>query len=136
MKGMNLKSKGEFWWWRFLGKFNGPILTRFWTTIGSTIYYPTTVQDPEQWETILEHEAVHVEQYRKYTVPLFLILYLLVPLPFGLAFFRWKFEREAYLVDVKSGRMTPEQVAHTMWRDYGFAWPKPLMLRWFRKKGF
>ena len=45
---------------------------------------------------VLRHERVHMRQRRKYTMPLFSFLYLFFPLPIGLAYFRAKFEWEAY----------------------------------------
>ena len=45
------------------------------------------------------HELVHVRQWRRWHV-LFWIGYLLLPLPIGLAWCRWRFEREAYLEEL------------------------------------
>jgi hypothetical protein len=70
----------------------------FITTIGCKVYVPDT------WEVgsyirrmiILRHERVHMRQRRRYTMPLYALLYLFLPLPGGLAYFRALFEMEAY----------------------------------------
>ncbi len=72
-------------------------MTSFTTVIGHTVYTPEGWEDrgeSSQFVT-LRHERVHFRQQRRYTRPLFTFLYLLV-LPFGLAYFRTKFEKEAY----------------------------------------
>lgn len=63
-----------------------------------------TVYTPEAWdlwpvyskESLLRHERIHMRQSDKYTFPLYMVLYLLVPFPLGLAYYRAKFEKEAY----------------------------------------
>ena len=70
----------------------------FITTLGSKVYVP------KRWEKdslvgkveILRHERIHMRQAKKYGRFLFSFLYLMVPLPGGLAYFRKKFEMEAY----------------------------------------
>jgi hypothetical protein len=84
---------------------NRNFLKGYYTTIGPWIGVP------EGWEArnlagriaVLEHELRHVKQCARcgfgnpiVGLPLFTILYLLLPLPIGLAYFRWRFEREAY----------------------------------------
>lgn len=72
-------------------------MTSFTTIIGRTMY------TPDGWESrgmssqlvTLRHERVHLRQQRRYSRPLFTFLYLFV-LPFGFAYFRTKFEKEAY----------------------------------------
>lgn len=73
-------------------------MTRFITTLGNTVYVPA---DWEQHSLvgkveILRHERIHMRQAKKYGKFLFSFLYLMVPLPGGLAYFRKKFEMEAY----------------------------------------
>lgn len=73
-------------------------MTGFITTLGNKVYVPSS------WDTdslvtrieILRHERVHMRQAKKYGKLLFSILYLVIPLPCGLAYFRKKFEMEAY----------------------------------------
>lgn len=45
-------------------------------TIGNTIYYEREKTVKYPWEWLRNHEMVHVEQYKRYGVPLFLALYL------------------------------------------------------------
>lgn len=73
-------------------------MTGFITTIGFTVYvnsgWLTTMADSDR-TIVLRHERVHMRQRVTYGQVLFSLLYLLV-LPVGLAYFRMKFEREAY----------------------------------------
>ena len=70
----------------------------FITTLGTKVYVP------DSWDEnslvgkveILRHERIHMRQAKKYGRLLFSFLYLMVPLPGGLAYFRKKFEMEAY----------------------------------------
>lgn len=102
-------------------------LTRWWTTLGSTIYYPIGVGDPAG-HRMVEHEAVHARQFHRWGWCVMVALYLLVPGG------RWLIEREAYLLDVLSGRLTPEQAAAHIWRYYLWPWPRCWMRRWFEEK--
>ena len=107
-------------------------LDRFWTTWGSTIYYPTSVEDPWAHPSIIAHELVHVAQWRRWG-PLFLPAYALLPLPAGLAYCRWHFEREAYRVDLAHApdpALAAAHIADKLWREYAYPWPRPLMRRW------
>lgn len=115
---------------RFVG--NPRFMDGFWTTLGRTIYYPRGLTQPERCATILRHELVHVRQFERYGVLLMGILYLLVPLPFGFSYFRWRFEREAYLVNLAAGER-PSDLAHRLWTGYGWPWPKTWMERWFER---
>lgn len=106
---------------------------RFWTTIGSfVIYAPDDVDlgDLEPHATIIRHELVHIDQARRFP-GFFQLSYLLLPLPFGLAYFRWVWERRAYLVDIEAGRLSIEEAVTTLWSRYGWCWPRPWMRRWF-----
>ncbi len=109
--------------------------TEYFTTIGRTIYYPTTVQDPLAYADVMEHELVHVQQWRRYG-PLFSVSYLLLPVPVLLAWCRWRWEREAYLIQLRAANDAEATIAWAVdriWRDYAFPWPKPWMRRWFRR---
>jgi hypothetical protein len=73
-------------------------MSRYTTTVGYTVYIPATWNDWD-WRvraTILRHEAVHMRQRKKYGMILFAFLYLLFPLPVVFAYYRKKFEQEAY----------------------------------------
>lgn len=129
---MKFKAKVDSWWCRLVGKINPSFMSHYWTTVGETVYYPNTVSNPNYiwYKDTVEHEQVHIEQYKKYTVPLFLFLYLLVPLPILFSYFRWKFEREAYLVQIRKGADV-EDVVQALWLGYGWPWPKSWMRKWF-----
>ena len=109
------------------------------TTIGTTVYVPF------KWDAwtddikigVLLHERVHMRQAKKYTFPLYAFLYLFVPLPLGLAYFRMRFEREAYEetirydLETRPKLLDPERLA--LFRRviidqfttgaYGWMWP-------------
>lgn len=72
-------------------------LTEYTTTIGSTIYTPTTWMEKPEWVrlVILRHERVHLLQQKRYPRFVFPLLYLFVA-PLFFAYFRAKFEKEAY----------------------------------------
>lgn len=73
-------------------------MTVFVTTIGNTIYVPNS------WDTlddvfkisVLRHERVHMRQSKKYWFPFYSFLYLFVFFPVVFAWYRKKFEQEAY----------------------------------------
>lgn len=121
---IDLRRKASWWGpWR-----------NVWTTIGATVYYPRDRPNPpEQTDWELRHELVHVEQWRRYGV-WFWISYLLLPVPIGLAWYRWRWEREAYLVDLKIG-VPLEDVLRALgsW-TYFWPWPKRWMRQWFEKQ--
>lgn len=110
-------------------------MERYWTTVGRTVYYPTSVRDPLAHRDILEHELVHVRQWERFGV-LMWISYILLPLPFGLAWFRFRWEREAYLIQIERAADRDreiERVVNALWYGYGRPWPRALMRSWFRK---
>ncbi len=74
-------------------------LSQYATTIGSIIWLPTAAGS--SWSEadlaiVLRHEIVHVDQSKKWTPLLYAFLYLFIPLPFMLSWFRARFESEAY----------------------------------------
>jgi hypothetical protein len=121
-------------------------LTDYQTTIGRTVY---VTPDFDTWDAdrryvTLRHEAVHLRQFRKYTLPGMSFLYLLVPLPVGLAWFRAHFEREAYAESIRAaaevwGSAHPRQpayrahvVAQFLGSAYGWMWPfRRQIERWY-----
>lgn len=79
-------------------------LDSFQTTIGKTVY---VTADWDEWEpddryVTLRHEAIHLRQFRKLTLPVMAVLYIFVPLPLGLAYFRARFEKEAYAETIRA----------------------------------
>ncbi|MCA9522940.1 MAG: hypothetical protein KC609_18320 [Myxococcales bacterium] len=73
-------------------------LDQYHTTIGYSIYLADRWDEMDDLECyiLLRHELVHLRQFRRYTRPGMAFLYLFVFFPFGLAWFRARFEREAY----------------------------------------
>jgi len=79
-------------------------LTRYQTTIGRTVYVTSDwdqLPAAQRWIT-MRHERVHLRQFRRYTLVGMALLYLLVPLPLGLAWFRARFEWEAYVESIRA----------------------------------
>jgi hypothetical protein len=124
-----MKIIGAFLWiTRICPKF----MESYWTTIGDTVYTPRNVINPchKIYDGIWDHEAVHVMWFKKHGVLLAALLYILVPLPFIFSG-RWYFERDAYLQDIRSGRITIQSAVDELWSNYGWCWPKRWMHEWF-----
>lgn len=106
-----------------------------WTTIGPrTIWAPrgTPLDRLDRYEDIVRHELVHIAQARRWPI-LWQLGYLLL-LPAGLAYVRWRSERAAYLVQIRMGTRTVEDVVKTLGGiGYLWCWPRPWMRRWFAK---
>ena len=68
------------------------------TTLGRRIYVPDSwfAMDAGERYCILRHEAVHLGQFRRFTWPGMILLYLLLPLPVGLAGGRAWLEWQGY----------------------------------------
>jgi hypothetical protein len=145
--GRVVEKKG--WFWRILHKLvvvvtfggNRNFLKGYYTTIGGV------VGCPEGWEksslpsiiSVLEHELIHIKQCKKFGLgsvwlglPLYTIFYLLLPLPMGLAYFRWRFEREAYAHGINIrvhwepqlyDRLIDNAVKQLTSGAYGWTWP-------------
>lgn len=79
-------------------------MTEFITTIGNKVYVPSTWEDNTLTSKaeIIRHERVHMRQAKKYGRFLFSLLYLAIPLPTVFAYFRKKFEQEAYEESLKA----------------------------------
>lgn len=163
---MKLKKKSESELMLLLAKLPfvpKSFLDFYWTTIGSTVYTPSRLDRDRDWGTeawkarhrsILEHEAVHIDQWRRLNVlmwvmyigpapfilpfvwlwfPWLLIAFFcLLPLSVGLAWGRWTLEREAYLKHVHTDKEI-DWVSKVLWSDYFFAWPPFLVRRWFKR---
>jgi hypothetical protein len=88
-------------------------LDSYQTTIGRTVYVTADWDrlDPDHRYVTLRHEAIHLRQFRRYTLPGMAILYVLLPLPLGLAWFRAHFEKEAYAESIRAA-------AEVWGRDY------------------
>jgi hypothetical protein len=121
-------------------------LDTFQTTIGSTVYV-TPDWDERSEETryvTLRHEAIHLRQFRKYTLPGMALLYVLLPFPMGLSWFRAYFEKEAYAETIRAAAEVygPDYPRGTEYRraiidqfvgpSYGWMWPfRPHLERWY-----
>jgi len=116
------------------------------TTIGRTIYLTDDWddRDPRDRYCTLRHEAVHLRQFRRYTLPGMAIMYLLLPLPLGLAWFRARLEWEAYAESIRAAADVwgPGAPAATLYRAhvidqftgpaYGWMWPfRRTLERWY-----
>jgi hypothetical protein len=73
-------------------------LTEYRTVIGDTMYVPSDWNETPAIDRVicLRHERVHLRQRRRYTLVGMTLLYLFLPLPIGLAWFRARMEWEAY----------------------------------------
>jgi hypothetical protein len=121
-------------------------MTTFTTTIGEKVYTSSS------WEVLTEvskiitlrHERVHMRQKKKYTSFGFSFLYLFFPLPIGLAYFRKKFEMEAYaetirslalyhtLSVVKRVKVRGWLIDHFLTSQYFWMWPfRSSVERWY-----
>lgn len=85
-------------------------MTNFTTTIGYTVYVSPQwdKMSPESKATVLRHERVHMMQASHYGVVWFSLLYLLVFFPVFLAYWRTRFEKQAYVETLRA------------YHDYGF----------------
>jgi hypothetical protein len=115
------------------------------TTIGSTVYVCSDWDgrsDGDRWAT-MRHEAVHLRQFRRWTLPGMTLLYVLLPLPMGLAYFRMRFEREAYEETIRCnaelyglgyvrGELRDHVIAQFKGGSYGWMWPfRRALERWY-----
>lgn len=121
-------------------------MTRYHTVIGDTLYVP------EAWHAmtdvarviLLRHERVHLRQRRRYGMVPFALLYLLPFFPLGLAWFRARFEWEAYretlcataelrgVAALDDPLLRREIVRRFVSGDYGWMWPFSRTIeRWF-----
>jgi hypothetical protein len=114
-------------------------LTEYRTVIGDTLYVPDGwAQTPAADRIIcLRHERVHLRQRRRYTMVGMALLYLALPLPVGLAYFRARMEWEAYRETLRAtlelkgqeAVLDPELRAQLLQRFVGPAylwmWPFP-----------
>jgi hypothetical protein len=121
-------------------------LASYQTTIGRTVYVTADwdERDPLDRYVILRHEAVHLRQFRRWTLPGMALLYLLLPLPLGLAWCRARFEQEAYAESIRAAAEVwgPARPADPAYRarileqfvgpSYGWMWPfRRSLERWY-----
>jgi hypothetical protein len=121
-------------------------LDGYYTTIGSRLYVTGRWEaiDPDDRYIILRHELIHLRQFRRLTPPLMGLLYLLFPLPMGLAYFRARFEKEAYaetlrasaeiygVAHIRAGAFRDRIVRQFTSASYGWMWPfRRAIERWY-----
>ena len=139
--------KTDSWLMILLAAFLGAdFINKYWTTVGKTIYFPSYVLDPWEYPDVIRHEYVHLLQLDStlgFRLPstVWAFLYIFFPIPFLFSYFRWKSEREAYLVSLlllkRSGAsmnlivLKAECVVQLLWSSYGYCWPQFLMREWF-----
>lgn len=121
-------------------------LDSFQTTIGRTVYVTADwdALDEDQRYVTLRHEAIHLRQFRRYTLPGMAVLYVLLPVPMGLAWFRARFEKEAYAETIRAaaevwGVELPKRasfrnhiIEQFLGPSYGWMWPfRADLERWY-----
>ncbi len=121
-------------------------LDGYYTTIGNTLYVTSDWEctDSDERYVTLCHELIHLRQFRRWTPPLMGLAYLLFPLPMGLAYFRARFEKEAYAETLRATAecfgieaIRKESLRNRIIRqftsaNYGWMWPfRTHMERWY-----
>jgi hypothetical protein len=121
-------------------------LTSYQTTIGRTVWVTSDWddRDPRRRYVTLRHEAVHLRQFRRWTLPGMALLYVLLPLPLGLAWFRARFEMEAYADTIRATaevfgpeaardpELRAEIIEEFTGPSYGWMWPfRRSLERWY-----
>jgi len=124
-------------------------LTDYQTTLGSTVYVTSDWDElpADDRYVTLRHELVHIRQFRRYTFPGMAILYLLLPLPLGLAWFRARFEKQAYAETIRAafqvfgetyvrGREFQDDIVSQFTSGaYGWMWPfRASMAAWVERE--
>jgi hypothetical protein len=124
-------------------------LSSYQTTLGQRIYTTPSWSQRSKADRymVLCHERIHMRQFRRFTWPGMTLLYLLVPLPMGLAYFRARFEMEAYAESIRAAAEIygNAHVQEASFREhilkqfsgasYGWMWPFPgFMARWYQQE--
>ena len=124
-------------------------MTQFTTVVSYTMYVTDSWSSRSEISRMLtlRHERIHFRQRKKYGAFFFTVLYTLLPFPIGLAYFRMKFEREAYeetmrallelqprsaLKTLKSHVFRDRMVGHFTKAEYFWMWPfRKSLERWY-----
>lgn len=128
------------------GKMN-TFMNSFITTVGNTVYVP------EEWDSrspstkaiTMRHERVHMRQSRDVGRIKFSLLYIFFPFPTLVAYYRMKFEQEAYEESLKAlfeyygpkflTQATKDNIVeHFTSAEYFWMWPwKSGVEKWYDK---
>lgn len=140
MKTINVFLKGITF-----GKMNS-FMDGFITTVGTTVYVPSSWDErsPSTKAITMRHERVHMRQAKEKGRVLFSLQYLLLPFPIGVAYYRMRFEQEAYEESLKAyyeyygNKFTPALkqsiVDHFTTAEYFWMWPwKAGIEKWYDK---
>ena len=121
-------------------------LTGYQTTLGQRVYVTCDWDDlPDEARYVtLRHEREHMRQFRRYTFLGMALLYVLLPLPLGLAWFRARFEMAGYAETIRASAEVygPAHVLRPWFREhvvsqfltgaYGWMWPfRRSVERWY-----
>lgn len=123
-------------------------MSEYVTTLGKRIYTPSRWPSypPAHRYLTLRHEAVHVRQFRRLTWPGMTLVYLLLPLPMGLAagraFLEWQAYRETLVATwqllgpaaAKDKALEDHIVTRFTSADYAWMWlPARQVRRWIHR---
>ena len=117
----------------------------FITTIGTTVYVPDSwdARSVSSKAITMRHERVHMRQARDFGRIAFSLLYLFLPVPLIFAYFRMKFEKEAYEESLKAAyeyygtklftqALKDDIVQHFTSAEYMWMWPwKKSIEEWY-----
>ncbi|ACY18530.1 hypothetical protein Hoch_6055 [Haliangium ochraceum DSM 14365] len=112
-------------------------LSGYQTTLRRTVYVTPDWdrRDARERYITMRHERVHLRQFQRYGLLGMALLYVFLPLPMGLSYFRARFEQEAYtesiraaaeiygLEYVRSPRFRERIVSQFLGASYGWMWP-------------
>ena len=151
--GVNVKFKSDSKLINFISlilkPFNPSFMDKQWLTIFSTVYAPIEFEwfadKPEdqikQFKPIIEHERIHVNDFKKYHI-WFLLTYFFPPILFAYGRFFW--ERKAHLPELQllidnhqysSFNTRLEEICKTLsGPTYFWCWPRSWVRNWFLKQ--
>ena len=152
--GFRILPKQDSWMHRFIHRFLIVVtfgkmrdyMSSYYTTIRKTIYVTSDWEerDKDDRYLTLRHEAVHLRQFRRWTTPGMGVLYVLFPLPMGLAWCRAAFEKAAYAETIRATAelrgidavrdpdFREDILTEFLGASYGWMWPfRKSMERWY-----